>query len=151
MAIVTVFHNIAGDEHGRTIAMLDGYQHGHPLVPVLQDLVGLGTPTEGGVSELLEHYYHLLNVGDDPAFGGPHPLAVIYRQQGNRSLSVGDVIAIENGAVVSWFAVASFGFDPLAEPPAFYARFAKQHGTTPLDRDVEVPRPALDILKRSKA
>ncbi|HEY0697395.1 MAG TPA: hypothetical protein VGD43_06255 [Micromonospora sp.] len=43
---------------------------------------------------MLSDVYRLFNVGHDPQFGTPDPRAVVYRERGNRSLSVGDVVAL---------------------------------------------------------
>ncbi len=77
--------------------------------------------------------YDLCNIGDDPAFfDPPAPRAVEYRDRANRSLSVGDVVAVrddEHG--IRWYACASFGFDALDQAPVI--ENGEQHGTTPVD------------------
>ena len=77
--------------------------------------------------------FDLCNIGDDPSFfDPPDPRAVEYRDRANRSLSVGDVVAVhdeERGA--RWYAVAGAGFDALAQAPLI--ENAEQDGTTPVD------------------
>ena len=61
---------------------------------------------------MCEEMFHLLNVGDDPAFGAPDARAVAYRARGNRSLSVGDLACVDG----AWYACAPSGFRAV-EPP----------------------------------
>ena len=58
---------------------------------------------------VVDEAFELFNVGDDPEFraGGPDATAVAYRALGLRSLSVGDVVQVDDVA----FACASFGWD----------------------------------------
>jgi hypothetical protein len=121
---IVVFHNIATDDVGRSEAWL-GYRPGHPLVPVyvLERL-----EVEQSPSAVAEMIYHLLNVGDDPQFGIPHPDAVAYRTAKNRSLSVGDVVLVGD----EWWACASMGFERI-EAPRWLAVGVGKHGTTPLE------------------
>lgn len=80
----------------------------------------------------LPHAYDLCNVGDDPEFcDPPDSRAVDYRRRKNRSLSVGDVVAIADGDGERWYAVASVGFDTLDTPPV--VRGQQRFGTTPYD------------------
>ena len=85
---VIVWHNIATDLMGGWEGY-DGYRPGHPLVPVCT-----WTTDTTDHQQLLEDVYRLLNVGDDPAFGTPDPIALRYRRSRNRSLSVGDVVCL---------------------------------------------------------
>jgi hypothetical protein len=120
---VTAWHNIATDNKGHLIGMLDGYTHGHPLVPVATwDAPEVSVPLV-----VLEEAYALLNIGDDPAFGVPDERAVAYRARGNRSLSIGDVVQ----AGTTWAAVAVTGFTPIPEPD-YVAIGANRPGTTSL-------------------
>ena len=81
----------------------------------------------------LQFAYDLCNIGDDPSFfDPPDPRAVEYRDRGNRSLSVGDVVAVhdeERGT--RWYAVAGTGFDALTQAPLI--QNAEHDGTTPVD------------------
>jgi hypothetical protein len=81
-ATVTVFHNVCRDGE----PMLTGYRPSDVLVPVATWTVRRWRDPE----EVAEDAFRLLNVGEDPVFGKPDPVAVEYRQRGNRSLSVGD-------------------------------------------------------------
>jgi hypothetical protein len=71
----------------------------------------VGTTVDHGAT--LDHIFMLFNVGDDPAFGEPEPLAVAYRVCRLRSLSVGDVVALDE----TYFACASVGWRRLDVPP----------------------------------
>jgi hypothetical protein len=76
--------------------------------------------------------YDLCNVGDDPDFfQPPDPRAVEYRDRANRSLSVGDMVAVHDEHGTRWYAVADAGFDAL--DPAPVIDNAEQFGTTPVD------------------
>lgn len=116
---VAVYHNTNRD----AMAPWRGYQPGDPLT-----LVACYHTIAARARDVLDRAWFLFNVGDDPRFGSPAPVAVAYRQRRNRSLSVGDVLAVTDG---SGFAVASpTGFDyvyPLT------VTNATAHGTTPLD------------------
>lgn len=77
--------------------------------------------------------YDLCNVGDDPAFfDPPDPRAIEYRDRANRSLSVGDVVAVhDDERGTRWYACASLGFDVPDQDPVIDN--VEQHGTTPVD------------------
>lgn len=76
--------------------------------------------------------YDLCNIGDDPScFDPPDPRAVEYRDRANRSLSVGDVIAVHDEHGTRWYAVAGAGFDALDQAPLI--ENAEQDGTTPVN------------------
>ncbi len=127
--MVTVFHNIATDPQGRSVGMLDGYQVGHPLVPVAT----YPHETSSDLPEVIcDAAFRLFNVGDDPERGTPDPRAVLYRARGNRSMSKGDVVRIDRATSRVWFACASFGWVEIAEPQ-WFAVDATRYGTTPLD------------------
>lgn len=76
--------------------------------------------------DLAEEAFTLFNVGHDPEFGTPDLRAVEYRAAGNRSLSIGDVVAI-NGRFHAL--TRSRGWCELAEEPLIVQR--KSGGTTP--------------------
>lgn len=80
-----------------------------------------GVDLDGVVHENLESIFEQLNIGGDLI---PHSdLSRRYREDGNRSLSVGDVIAIlppANQSGPRYFAVASAGFKEI-DPNAFVA------------------------------
>ncbi len=90
---VVIFHNIATDFAGRNLGMVEGYDVGHPLVPVFR--CAASDLTESTDSNLIcEAAFHVFNVGDDPAMGQVSTAGVTYRRWKNRSLSVGDVVQI---------------------------------------------------------
>ncbi|MGH3779839.1 MAG: hypothetical protein ACRDZY_02720 [Acidimicrobiales bacterium] len=120
MVRVQVFHNLA------LCGIADGYQHGDPLVEV--ECWMMEPPVCDRRDEtLLEQVYHLLNVGEDPAFGVPDRRAIRYRLRRNRSLSVGDVARVAG----RWWAVAGIGWMSIPEPQLLVT--VTMHGTTPVD------------------
>lgn len=122
---VTVYHNSQEDEHGRHVGMLDGYLHGHVLVPVARY-------TEDCILDVhaCELAFHLFNVGDDPTFGTPDERAIEYRRRGNRSLSKGDVVCIQEDGDTRWYACAD-EWELLPEEPIVMVGH-NGHGTTSL-------------------
>lgn len=116
MTTVTIYHNIATDEVGRPLGMLDGYTAGQPLVPVAR------YTAEGEPYTLLSAAFDTFNVGETG-------IAANYRSAGNRSLSVGDVVQVED----AWYACASYGWDVI-DAPQWLAIGATTHGTKPLSR-----------------
>lgn len=119
---VTVYHNCARDDDGRPVAFLDGYQPDHAVTPVAD----LNVPGPADRSDVLDRMYFLFNVGDDPDFGTPNAMAVEYRKRENRSLSIGDVVCVDD----EWFACADSGWTPVARPQITHTTL---HGTTPLE------------------
>lgn len=111
-AEVTVYLNTTVDEAGRHVAMIDGYQPGHTLEPVLTYKVRT-VPTVAGINAALEEVFFDLNVGDDPEFVANPKLAVVWyrRMERRRSLSVGDVVELLGGR----YAVARCGFQRLGD------------------------------------
>jgi hypothetical protein len=109
---IRVYHNVARDPAGRPLGMLDGYAPDHPVALVAE----LHLPTTGvapmDAASTLATVFRLFNVGDDPEFGTPDPHAIEYRSRGNRSLSVGDVVAVGD----RHFACARISWDPI-DPP----------------------------------
>jgi hypothetical protein len=68
-------------------------------------------------------------VGHDPDFGIPDQRAVAYRQAGNRSLSVGDVVQVD----AIWLAVDPIRFRQLTQVPTGIALGTEPvHGSTPI-------------------
>jgi hypothetical protein len=90
---VTVYHNVARDSGGRRVNF-DGYQQGHPLVPVFTydiDLLG------GGLAErrrIAEAAFEAFNADPEMLQGKQRQLAASYRERRLRSLSVGDVVRV---------------------------------------------------------
>jgi hypothetical protein len=128
MATITVFHNTTPDERGNLCkGMLDGYDHGDALVPVFTTTTERAGGTAADMATL-EEIFHLLNVGADPDFGTPDERAVAYRRNRNRSLSVGDVVAIGQ----RWYACARIGWAQITEPAADDISYDSHEGTTSL-------------------
>jgi hypothetical protein len=125
MPDVVIWHNIGTDVQGRLVGMVDGYQVGHPLVPVYR------YQADGEPELVADQAYRLFNVGDDPDFGTPVMHAQRYRALGNRSLSKGDVVQVGD----TWLACASRGWDQVPAP-VVVAREASMHGTAPLPPEV---------------
>jgi len=118
-ARVRVFHNNDVRE-----SFLRGYQAGQTVTEVFAyDQPTLDTDDLGLAERAFEP---LFNIGDDPSFGEPDQRAVDYRSRGNRSLSVGDVIAIDE----LFLSCDSSGWRELDQEPDIQQR--QQHGTTPL-------------------
>lgn len=104
---IRILHNVATDDAGRLTGLLDGYRHGDTLVEVFAYM----TDTKGEAIALADEAFHLFNIGDDAHFGRPDNRALIYRREGNRSLSVGDVVIVGDEA----FACAPSGWRHLNE------------------------------------
>lgn len=112
-ARVRVFHNA-----DRT-AMAGGYTAEHAVVEVYAyDDTNVTSDTE-----LCERAFELFNGGDDG--GSVDHRALEYRDRGNRSLSVGDVVAIDGRC----HACMPIGWQPIAPPRQIQAA---QPGTAPL-------------------
>lgn len=124
---VRIFHN-----NNPRDAWIDGYVAGRDTVTEVS-----AYDTQPRDPEPLSFAFELLNVGHDPDFGQPpDDRALVYRARRNRSLCVGDVIAITDtdheGGGPRWrfYAVSGQGFTAITEP-IIAARAA--HGTTPID------------------
>jgi hypothetical protein len=139
--IVIVWHNIATDYPGRHIAMMDGYQVGHPLVPVAR----FTPPAAWDTRRTLDEVYGQLNADTPGTDWGRE-----YRAERNRSLSVGDVIQVAG----QWHAVGrGFGFDQV-DPPLYIVRHATLHGTTSLPSKIQLaesPEVEAILLARLRA
>ena len=95
---VTIWHNVQQDPGGRPTGMMDGYRDGDRMAAVFAFSVPTCEP-----GQVLEEVFQEFNVGEGL-------LAKAYRRHGLRSLSVGDVVAIQP--------------DDLGEPVRFHcARF----------------------------
>lgn len=128
-ARVRVFHNNAVAE-----AALFGYRPQHSVTEVFTfTALRWGATIED--DGICEQTFELLNVGDDPAFGEPDARALAYRRNRNRSLSVGDVIAVD----ARFYTCDSRGWTALPAEPAIEQRAA--HGTTPLCPELLDPAP----------
>ena len=124
--LITTWHNVHQDEHGHLTAMIFGFTAGDPLVPVHQFSIANELVPDDRL-DLCESIFRLFNVGDDPEYGAPDEEAVTYRAQGNRSLSVGDVIQIGQ----HWFAVQYAGFAAVQAPA--HLDGASQPGSTRIE------------------
>lgn len=111
--LVRVYHNVHEDHY------FLGYCPDHLLIEVAQiQTLAFDTDTD---TDFLEFVFDLFNIGDDPDFGVVHPLAAVYRLRGNRSLSKGDVIAVEDaGLPPRYYACEGSGWRALSlsEEPA---------------------------------
>ncbi len=88
---VIVYHNVARDDAGHH-AGFDGYQPGHPLVPVFTYDTEL---LDGGLPELLrvaEAAFEAFNADPEMLAGRQRELAASYRDRRLRSLSIGDIV-----------------------------------------------------------
>lgn len=127
MVTVKIYHNVTVGPSGRPVGMLDGYLPGASLTHVATFTTPLPAGDEHNVMAICNEAFHLLNVGDDPSLGTPDERAVAYRAARNRSLSVGDVVAV--GEV--FVAVAAYGWKPVDIRPAQIVEYGT-YGTTPL-------------------
>jgi hypothetical protein len=99
----------------------------HPVTEVfrytveIDELAGFGLAgdlDDGDTSNDLcvcNHAWVLFNIGDDPDTYGQDPdaRALDYRRRRNRSLSIGDVVAVEE----RYYQAASVGWEPLPDAP----------------------------------
>lgn len=116
---VRVFHNNHSGEK-----YLRGYESRQTVTEVFTYTARPKGDTHDHV--LADEAFALFNIGDDAAYGTPDPRAVDYRVRGNRSLSVGDVVAIDG----RFHSCDSSGWHELTEQPPVEQRAAP--GTTPL-------------------
>lgn len=119
-AAVVLRHKIGDEEMGTTIQVFlntshDGYdgfrnQYSPPSVRLALKFELDDTIThklyDGVPVTALERVFEQLNVGGQPGFPAAEPWCVEYRHNGNRSLSVGDVVVVGGTA----YAVDSFGW-----------------------------------------
>lgn len=107
MPRIEIFHNLDRDaSFGLNVVFCrkdpGGYvkeiqDRSHGLVKVFE-FDTEWTDDRASVDPLLNKVYRLFNVGDDPAFGTPAPVALAYRARRLRSLSKGDVVKIDGDA-----------------------------------------------------
>ena len=114
---VTILHNTDRDaSFGLNARLEPGKQitqpRSHQLVRVFQF-----EQPEDYLQHVLEDVYWRLNVGEDPDFGEPDQIALDYRALRLRSLSIGDVVQIEDGSDLcpdGYYALDRFEFKPVA-------------------------------------
>jgi hypothetical protein len=82
-------------------------------------------PEPGDARDALDRAFRLLNVGHDPDFGTPDERAVRYRRRRNRSLCVGDVVAVDD----THFVCKAAGFEETRQRVAIELAL---FGTTPI-------------------
>ncbi len=125
---VTIWHNVARDQHDRPTGMLEGYHPGDPAVRVFTyqaDLAGRAP------EEIAEEAFAICNGHPRDARGAD--LARRYYERELRSLSVGDVVVV--GEVP--LAVGRAGWSPVRGGLAEVR--ADEHGTHPLPAPGPVP------------
>ena len=86
---ITIWHNVARDQHNLPTAMRDGYQPGAPAVRVF---TYQADPTGRTAEEIAEEAFAICN--GHPRDASCQDLARRYYERELRSLSVGDVVAI---------------------------------------------------------
>ena len=118
---VTVFHNVARDQHDRPTGMLEGYQPGHPMVRVF---TYQADPAGRRPEDLAEEAFAICN--GHPHDPGGEGLARRYYERELRSLSKGDVVAVGEAGL----AVASAGWTPVRG--GLNEVRTSEHGTRPL-------------------
>lgn len=138
---IKAYHNVAQDESGRPLGMLDGYAPGHPVVLVFQAIAPEGV----GDLAACENVFRLLNVGEDPEFGEPDPAAIAYRARGNRSLSVGDLVSVGD----RFYQCGRFGWTQLDADPVVVDQ--QDYGTTPLRAIVRADQNGPSALNEVRA
>jgi hypothetical protein len=122
---VTIWHNVAFDDEGRHIAMLDGYQPGDPVVAVFTyHRVG---PAGQTAEQIADEAFDTFN--GHPRDSDAADLTVAYYDRELRSLSVGDVVAVAGDGEVR-LAVAKIGWTPVPGPLTEVR--TSEHGTHPL-------------------
>ncbi len=121
MIMLTIWHNVALDGQGHHTGMLEGYQPGDPGGPRLHLP---GRPAGCAPEEIAEEAFAICNGHPRDARG--EDLARRYYQRELRSLSVGDLVAVGEAALVCERA----GWAPLRGPITEVR--LDEHGTHPL-------------------
>lgn len=113
---IRVFHN-----NNAPTSITNGYEPGQAVTEVF-------TYVEDSVDDrvLLGRAFDLFHIGHDPEFGTPDGQAVEYRDRGNRPLSVGDVVAIND----RFYTFDRVGCPQVIERPPIRQRAC--HGTVPM-------------------
>lgn len=121
MITVTIWHNVASDEHGRETATITGYQPGDPVTAVF---AYQSDPT-GGPEAVADEAYAIFN--GHPFDGRDNDLVRAYYGRGLRAPCVGDVIDVGGTRL----AVGKGGSWPPVRDPLNEVR-ADTDGTHPL-------------------
>jgi hypothetical protein len=82
-------------------------------------------------ADALDQAFFRFNVGHDPAYGEPDRHAVTYHKRRNRSLSTGDVVAVDD---MFFLCSSGGGWTEIAEPRI---ENITSDGTTPIDAQQE--------------
>lgn len=109
---VRILHNLATDELGRHLAWVNGWHPSHPMREVFTYDARVRPDPQGALREA-DVAFEMFNVGDDPSFGEPSPIALQYRSLDLRSFSVGDVVVVGDLATL---ACRSVGWDQISLP-----------------------------------
>jgi hypothetical protein len=104
------------------LAMAFGYATGQPVVEVAR----YDDAESENAEAALHRAFQIFNVGDDPEFGPVDPRAVAFRERGNRSLSVGDLVELDR----TMYACGRDGWDPVDFPMVISVSI---RGITPLN------------------
>lgn len=101
MSVITIWHNVEV-KYGRPVGMLDGYQPGHAMTPVFVYVSESADPDHEA--------FELFNAPEDYLVPKLRPIQRRYYANRLRSLSVGDVVQIDDDCrVVARRGFYSFG------------------------------------------
>jgi hypothetical protein len=96
-ARVRIFHNVTRDEDGRPTGYTYGYRPTDKVVHVATwHVTRAPSGSMRDNDSILNEAWKVFNVGDDPEFGETYAVALEYRRRRNRSLSLGDVVQIDD-------------------------------------------------------
>jgi 2-keto-4-pentenoate hydratase len=118
---VTIWQNVARDQHDRPTGMLEGYQPGDPAARVF---TYQADPARRTPEEIAEEAFAIRNGHPRDAHGAD--LARRYYERGLRSLSKGDIVVAGEVAL----AVASVGWIPVRG--SLHEVRTDEYGTHPL-------------------
>jgi hypothetical protein len=122
---ITIWHNVARDQHDRPTGMLDGYHPGDPAVRVF---TYQADPAGRTPEQIAEEAFAICNGHPHDAHG--EDLARRYYERELRSLSVGDIVAVGEVGL----AVARVGWTLV--PGGLNEVRTSEHGTRPLPAPV---------------
>jgi hypothetical protein len=98
--VITIWHNVEM-HYGRPVGMLNGYTPGHAMTPVFVYVSESPEPENEA--------YELFNAPEEYLVPKLRPIQRRYYANKLRSLSVGDVVQVDD----DYWAVARYGFDSL--------------------------------------